>query len=511
VSRPASGRLLNDQKLSAGVKAAAEPESVFDRPPLPPLLEPAPAVDPELLVVLPAVEPALAEPLVTPLPEEPAVVAPALLELAPADAPEVDGPVVAAPPVEPAAVVEPEVLDKPLVLPAALEPAAVEPVDVEPDAATEDPLVPAVTVEDPDALLAAAPMEAEPAVLVCDAPELLEVVAPVDVAEAAVRDGAPFDAPPLVLPAVVPVLLPEHAAARRRASAPGKKGLRRGCIEFAPWGPRALRSIERAGAQAEPRCTRPFPVQEPHRLLNRGFNHRSRRGSSLPLAGNPRWWCLTAVQWLPAGAARVVGGSTATWTPVVISALIVSTILATASTEAVATDAPPRWNVNASVLTGSTASGLPGLALGAAAEARRHVGRGPLFGSLRLGWALASGANPNWLIDHHQVEVAAGAGASSTLGAGTFWAQGGAGVGGVYEVLRRHQVERILTAGVPGGEESSLSLGPTFFGEIGVAVQLRGGVSGFLALGPWLFRTTVNGAAVVHGGAFARLGVAYDL
>ena len=190
---------------------------------------------------------------------------------------------------------------------------------------------------------------------------------------------------------------------------------------------------------------------------------------------------------------------------------MISTVLAAASADAVATDAQPRWDVNASVLTGSTASGLPGFALGAAAEARRHFGHGPVFGSLRLGWALASAANPNWLIDHHQLEAAVGVGASSSLGAGTFWAQGGAGVGGVYEVLRRHQVERIQTAGVPGGQESSLSLGPTLFGEVGVAVQLRGAVSGFMALGPWLFRTTVNGTPVVHGGAFARLGVAYDL
>lgn len=189
-----------------------------------------------------------------------------------------------------------------------------------------------------------------------------------------------------------------------------------------------------------------------------------------------------------------------------IAALLSSTVLLAAPDVA---SAAPRNELNLAVLTGSPASPLPGISVGVSAEARR-TWRGPFFGSLRLGWAEESEANVNWMVTHHQLQAALGVGVQRALGAGRFWAQAGGGVGGVYEVLSRHQIDRIQTAGVPGGEESSYSLGPHAFAELGLAVQVHEAVSGFLAFGPWLFRTEVNGAAQTRTGAFARLGVAFD-
>lgn len=197
----------------------------------------------------------------------------------------------------------------------------------------------------------------------------------------------------------------------------------------------------------------------------------------------------------------------------VVAIVIVGLLLATlvGASDVPTGESRPRWELSAAVLTGSPAVLDSGVALGAQAEVQRHLATRPFFGSLRLGWALASAANPSWIIDHHQLQAALGVGATKMLGAGRLWLQGGGGVGGVYEVLSRHQIERISAAGVPGGRESSLSLGPQLFAEAGLSVQLRGSARGMLALGPWLFRTDVDGAALTRAGLFARLGVAYEL
>ena len=184
--------------------------------------------------------------------------------------------------------------------------------------------------------------------------------------------------------------------------------------------------------------------------------------------------------------------------------------LAAAAETSSGAQVPPRWQLSASAAT-ATPMVLPrGLALGAAAEAQRRLNRGPLFLSARAGWTAASAANVEWIIDHHQLVAALGMGTLAQLGAGTVWAQAGGGIASVYEVLSRHQLERIQMAGVPGGTERSLSVGPYGFAELGVAVKMRGPVSGFLALGPAVSRARVDGSAVVRWGGFARAGVACD-
>ena len=135
----------------------------------------------------------------------------------------------------------------------------------------------------------------------------------------------------------------------------------------------------------------------------------------------------------------------------------------------------------------------------------------PFFVSGRLGWALASAANASWLIDHHQLQAAAALGAQRTLGEGRLFVQLGAGSSGVYEVLSRHQLQRIEAAGVPGAQQTSWSWGPEVFAEVGMSLHLRAGLSGLIAIGPCATWARVDGATQDRLGAFARLGAAYDL
>ena len=102
------------------------------------------------------------------------------------------------------------------------------------------------------------------------------------------------------------------------------------------------------------------------------------------------------------------------------------------------------------------------------------------------------------------VEVAA------TLGAGRVWIEAGGGAEALYEILSRHQLERIQSAGVPGGTESTLAVGPYAFAEAGIGLRLRDPVRGFLAAGPTVTRTNVDGGALWRAGGLARIGVAYD-
>jgi hypothetical protein len=168
------------------------------------------------------------------------------------------------------------------------------------------------------------------------------------------------------------------------------------------------------------------------------------------------------------------------------------------------------WQVNAGAAVGTPAALTSGFGLGATAEVQRRLRWAPLFVAGRLGWMEATAANQSWVIDHHQLMLAASAGAMADIGAGRIWAQAGGGAGGLYERLSRHQRERIDAAGVPGGVETSFTLGPYAFAEIGVALRLRGAAGGFLAAGPTLVRTSVEGRALWRWGGGARLGVAYD-
>jgi hypothetical protein len=170
----------------------------------------------------------------------------------------------------------------------------------------------------------------------------------------------------------------------------------------------------------------------------------------------------------------------------------------------------PRWEVNASAVAGTPAALAQGVSLGAQAEMQRRLGGSPFFASTRLGWTEASAANQSWTIDHHQFLLAAGVGATTTLGAGRLWAQAGGGATGLYELLGRQQRQRIDAAGVPGGVERSFTLGLHAFGELGVAVAMRGAASAFLSLGPTLSRITVDDSPRWRAGLGARLGVAYD-
>ncbi|MBS2029746.1 MAG: hypothetical protein JST54_17735 [Deltaproteobacteria bacterium] len=179
-------------------------------------------------------------------------------------------------------------------------------------------------------------------------------------------------------------------------------------------------------------------------------------------------------------------------------------------------DAPPdvpgpRWELSAAAQTSTPLALDQGLALGATAEVRRTLGLSPFFASGRLGWALASAANESWLIDHHQLQLAAAIGAQRTLGSAQLFAQLGAGGAGVYEVLSRHQIQRIQAAGVPGGRQTSWSWGPELFGEIGLTLHLRAGIRGLIAVGPCATWARVDGATEDRLGGFARLGAAYDL
>ena len=178
-----------------------------------------------------------------------------------------------------------------------------------------------------------------------------------------------------------------------------------------------------------------------------------------------------------------------------------------ASSEA---QAAGRWEVSAAAATATPLVLPQGLSLGATIELRRRLAAGPYFVSARAGWTAASAANVAWIIDHQQLVAALGAGAAARVGAGHLWAQAGGGAAGLYEVLSRHQRERVDAAGVPGGSESAFALGPYAFAEAGVGVEMRGRVSGFIAAGPALSRSTVAGSARWRLGGFARLGVACE-
>jgi hypothetical protein len=190
-------------------------------------------------------------------------------------------------------------------------------------------------------------------------------------------------------------------------------------------------------------------------------------------------------------------------------AAVIGMVLATAA-PALAQVEAPRWDLSVSAAAGTPAVLATGMSLGATGEVQRRLGARPLFASLRLGWTEASAANPSWTIDHHQFLLAGGVGAATTVGAGRLWAQIGAGATGLYELLGRQQRQRIEAAGVPGGVETSFTLGLEGFGELGVAVALRGGACGLLALGPTLSRTSVADGVRWRPGVGARLGVAYD-
>ena len=57
---------------------------------------------------------------------------------------------------------------------------------------------------------------------------------------------------------------------------------------------------------------------------------------------------------------------------------------------------------------------------------------------------------------------------------GAWWIAAGAGASGLWEQLGRHQLERLQAAAVPDATESAFTVGPYAFGEVGVAVVIRG-------------------------------------
>lgn len=171
--------------------------------------------------------------------------------------------------------------------------------------------------------------------------------------------------------------------------------------------------------------------------------------------------------------------------------------------------AAPRWRLQFGVTTATPAVLDVGVALGVTGEVLRHFGDGPLFASVRGGWAQSDGGNPAWAIAHHQAVAAAGLGVGHRLGPGRIWAQGGLGGVLVYELLSRHQSRRIADAGVPDATRSSWTLGPYAFAEFGAEVDLRGGFSATLSGGPCFFATKVDGATLQRFGLFGSIGVAY--
>ena len=168
----------------------------------------------------------------------------------------------------------------------------------------------------------------------------------------------------------------------------------------------------------------------------------------------------------------------------------------------------PQWQLSLAVATGRPAV-LPGLATGVTAEADWRLST-PLFLFARAGWTTASAANVEWVIDHQQFTAVAGVGLSTALGVGRLFAQAGAGASGLYETLSRHQRQRIEAAGVPGGVETSFTVGAMAAAEGGVAISLLHGVSALFAGGPAATQTDVNGKRTWRVGGAARLGVAYD-
>jgi hypothetical protein len=170
---------------------------------------------------------------------------------------------------------------------------------------------------------------------------------------------------------------------------------------------------------------------------------------------------------------------------------------------------PRARDVSLAIASGTPAV-LPGIAVGVAADLRLPLGRGPLFLAARLQWTDASAANESWVIDHHQFVVAAAAGAAADVGMGRVWIAAGAGASGLWEQLGRHQLERLQAAAIPDATESAFTVGPYAFGEVGVAVAIRGAVRALVAGGPTVTRTMVDGSGVVRVGGMARIGAGYD-
>jgi hypothetical protein len=161
---------------------------------------------------------------------------------------------------------------------------------------------------------------------------------------------------------------------------------------------------------------------------------------------------------------------------------------------------PPRWLLAAAVTTATPAALEDGLSLGVVGDVQRQVAR-RAFLSARFGWTSASSANRTWVIDHDQFVAAVGGGLAATRGAGRVWAQLGAGAIGLYE--------RLGSNPAVAPRESSFGLGPHAFGELGVALTLRGGWRGLVAGGPNVGLLKVNDQARVRLGAAVRVGVAY--
>jgi hypothetical protein len=174
-----------------------------------------------------------------------------------------------------------------------------------------------------------------------------------------------------------------------------------------------------------------------------------------------------------------------------------------------ADEAPRLTEVNASVSTGTPAV-LPGLATGVTVEVQRRRRDLPVFVAARLQWTEASGATDSWVIDHDQFVVAAAIGLTATVGAGRVWAEVGGGAEGLHEVLSRQELQRMQAAGVPGSTASAFTVGPYGFGELGAGLILRGWFRGFVAAGPTVMRTTVDGSGFWRFGGLARVGLAYD-
>jgi hypothetical protein len=169
---------------------------------------------------------------------------------------------------------------------------------------------------------------------------------------------------------------------------------------------------------------------------------------------------------------------------------------------------PARGSEASLSIVSGTPPVLSGLATGVAVEGQRHLAGRPLFLGGRLQWTDSSGANELWIIDHQQFIAAASIGVAASTGVARLWLQLGGGAAAVREVLTRHPGDQ--GPGIAGGSESAFTVGPYAFGEGGAGLVLRGWVRAFMAAGPTVARTTVDGGGRWRVGALGRLGVAYD-
>jgi hypothetical protein len=160
----------------------------------------------------------------------------------------------------------------------------------------------------------------------------------------------------------------------------------------------------------------------------------------------------------------------------------------------------PRWLLAGAVTSATPAALADGLSLGLLGDVQRQLGP-RAFVSARLGWTAATAANRAWVIDHDQFVGALGGGWAVTHGAGRVWVQLGAGAVAVYEHLSPNQ------AFAPN--QSSFAVGPYGFAEFGVALTLRGGWRGLVALGPVASLVSVNDTERFRFGGAARVGVGY--